>query len=149
MKKASPVSEHEVLDAARVLETNPKNRVARYRDAALTGAVGKPLVHVMGRGARAAATAAPGSRLRAAVKGMASVNKADIAQHVTEGAVGGSAIRAAQEGMEVGRAKKKIHSFLNEKTAAEAFKGNIQQLSDRVRKQKLPPIASPDFDFEV
>lgn len=154
-KTASAVSADEALDASRVLESHPKNRIAGYRDAAIVGGAGNPLVRAAGRAASAAA--APGSkgkRLAAAAKGFASTDRSQLAQHMTEGVLGGGALKAVQGGLEVGRAKRKIMGFLgqekkSEQKLAEAFKGTIRKMSDKVTKQKLPPVEAPDFDLEV
>lgn len=118
-KKLAAVRVGEVLDAANVLEQDPRTRMQRYRNSAVAGGVLKPVVHGVGRAAERMALAPKGQRLQAGVRGLVSANRGDLAKHITEGVVGGGAIRAAQEGLEIGQAKKKVRSFLNEPKTAE------------------------------
>lgn len=130
-KTAAEVRVNEALDAARTLQQDPRTRVARYRNAALAGGALKPVVSGIGRAAERMATAPRGQRLAAGVKGFTSINRGDLARHVAEGAAGGGGIRAVQEGLEVGQAKKKVTKFLNQpepKIAAKAKGGALSHL---------------------
>lgn len=113
-KTAAEVRVNEALDAARTLQQDPRTRVARYRNAALTGGTLNPVVRGIGRAAERMATAPRGQRLAAGAKGFMSTNRGELAKHVVEGAAGGGGIRAVQEGLEVGQAKKKVTKFLNQ-----------------------------------
>lgn len=113
-KTAAEVRVNEALDAARTLQQDPRTRVARYRNAAVTGGALKPVVHGIGRIAEAVATAPRGGRLAAVGRAAVRTSRGELAKHVAEGAVGGGGIRAVQEGLEVGQAKKKVTKFLNQ-----------------------------------
>lgn len=140
---ASPVRTSEALDAARVLEQDPRTRFQRYRNAALTGGTLNPVVRGIGRAAEALVMAPKGQRLRKAGRALLPTNRGELARQVTEGVVGGGGVRAAQEGLEIGQARRKVVNYLNtpEKTAG--------QLAPAKTRLPLKAIASPDFDFEV
>jgi hypothetical protein len=46
--------------------------------------------------------------------------RGELAKHVFEGGLGGAAVNASREGLEVGRAKRKAQAFLGDKTASAA-----------------------------
>lgn len=115
-KKEAEVRMTEALDAAKVLDQDPRTRMARYRNAAMTGGALKPLVHGVGRAAEAVATAPRGQRIVAGGRALVRSSRGELAKHVAEGAIGGGGIKAVQEGLEVGQAKKKITRFVNEPT---------------------------------
>lgn len=130
-KTAAEVRVNEALDAARTLQQDPRTRVARYRNAAVTGGTLNPVVRGIGRAAERMATAPRGQRLAAGAKGLLATNRGELARHVAEGAVGGGGVRAVQEGLEVGQAKKKVTKFLNQpepKIAAKAKGGALSHL---------------------
>jgi hypothetical protein len=170
-KKTAAAGLHDALDAAKTLEAVPKSRSAKYRDAGAVGGAMSPLVRAVGRATEGAALARPGGRLRGAIEGVRRTNRGELARHVTEGALGAGGVRAVQEGVEVGKAKRTIHSYLrsSEKTAAlyrlkvavarckaleprrtgKDKKAAIGPAKAPPKLRPLPPIASPDFDFEV
>jgi hypothetical protein len=57
--------------------------------------------------------------------------------------VGGGGVRAAQEALEIGQAKKKVISYLGTPPKQAA------QLAPAKTRLPLRAVASPDFDFEV
>jgi hypothetical protein len=128
---AAEVRVNEALDAARTLQQDPRTRVARYRNAAMTGGTLNPVVRGIGRAAERMATAPRGQRLAAGAKGLLATNRGELARHVAEGVVGGGGVRAVQEGLEVGQAKKKVTKFLNQpepKIAAKAKGGGLAHI---------------------
>jgi len=143
-KTAAEVRVNEALDAARTLQQDPRTRVARYRNAALAGGALKPVVSGIGRAAERMATAPRGQRLAAGVKGLTSINRGDLARHVAEGVAGGGGIRAVQEGLEVGQAKKKVTKFLNQPEPKIAAKGGA--LSHLVKAHWRRKKAAADKD---
>lgn len=132
-KTAAEVRVNEALDAARTLQQDPRTRLARYRNAAVTGGALKPVVHGIGRVAEAVATAPRGGRLAAVGRAAVRTSRGELAKHVAEGAVGGGGIRAVQEGLEVGQAKKKVTKFLNQPEPKIAGKSKSGPLSHIVK----------------
>lgn len=117
IKKA--VSEDDALHAAKTL-THSKGRVRRYVEGGAIGGLANPALRAAGRGIEAAVNAPKGSGgwragfARAAIK---SVNKGEMARHITEGALAGGGVQAIREGVELGRAKKTVKNFLSERRA--------------------------------
>lgn len=117
-KKKAEVSTREALDAAKVLDTDPKTRFQRYRDGTVIGGTMSPVVRAVGRGVEAAVMAPKGQRLRAISRGFTNTNKGELARHVTEGVIGGGGVKAVQEGLEVGRARKKLVQYIGSEKQA-------------------------------
>ena len=92
-----------------------------------------------------------GSRMRAAIGGFRNTNKGEIVRHALEGGIGGAAVKSVPETLEVGRAKRKAHEFLdNEKTSAfEQSLGKVAKKLQPVRLSRLPPIVENDLDYEI
>lgn len=114
-QKKAAVSEREAIDALHVLEKDPRTRAQHYRDAALVGGSMSPVVRALGRGVAGAAAAGVGGPKARAVafgKGVLRTNQGELARHVTEGLLGAGGVKAVQEGVEVGRAKKKLVKFV-------------------------------------
>lgn len=116
IKKA--VSEDEALDAAKRLSEGRKSRVRRYAEGGVIGGLVNPALRAAGRGVEAVVNAPKGSGgwrvgfARAAVKG---VSKGELARHLTEGALAGGGVQAIREGVELGKAKKTVKSFVSDR----------------------------------
>lgn len=116
--KLSGVSLEEAELAAQTLQKG-QGRVQRFRDAVAVGSAGSPLVRGMGRAMEAGVNAPRGQRLRHAATAFAKTNRGELARHVVEGGLGGAAVNASREGLELGRARRKAMDFLrSDKTAA-------------------------------
>jgi hypothetical protein len=115
--KVSAVSVEDAEQAANVLQRS-RGRGARFRDSALAGGTLSPIVRGVGRAVEKGIAAPRGQRLRAAAKGFASTNRAELGKHIVEGGLGGAVVAQGREGLEVGRARRNAMSFLSGKTAS-------------------------------
>jgi hypothetical protein len=146
-KKTASVSTREALDAAKVLDTDPRTRVQRYRDASIIGGTMSPVVRAVGRGVEGAVNGAGRGRVGVAkgfVQGLAKTNRGEIARHVTEGVIGGGGVKAVQEGREISRARKKIVEYIGSDKVAELAPNKTLR-----RLGKLPPIVDEIGDEEI
>ncbi len=113
IKKA--VSEEEALDAAKMLST--KGRTRRYAEGGLIGGTTYPLVSAAGEMAKGVAAHSGSGKLRAGVTAARSALKGpEVAKSLTRGAFGGGVIQAVREGLEMGKAKKTVRQFVDERT---------------------------------
>lgn len=113
IKKA--VSEEEAIEAARRLSENRKNRVRRYVESGTIGGAAYPIISAAGEAAGALAGRGPG-RFAAAGRAAAKVmNRTDLAKNVTRGMLGGGGVQAMREGVELGKAKKTVSSFIDDR----------------------------------
>lgn len=131
-QKKAEVSRREAIDAVKVLDKDPKTRVQHYRDAAVVGGTLSPVVRGIGRGVQAAVSTkgGPGTRAVAFGKGILDTNKGELARHMTEGMLGAGGVKAVQEGVEVGRAKKKLVRYVEaESKVAEQQKEAIDPVA--------------------
>jgi hypothetical protein len=109
------VSEDEALDAAKMLSV--KGRARRYAEGATIGGASYPLIAAAGEAAKTVAEHSGSGRLRAVGAAARGALKApEVARSVTRGALGGGVIQAVREGVEMGRAKKTVKKFVNERT---------------------------------
>lgn len=113
IKKA--VSEDEALDAAKMLST--KGRARRYVEGGMIGGASYPIISAAGEAAKGLTAHSGSGKLRAAGAAARAVLKGpEVAKSVTRGAMGGGVIQAVREGVELGRAKKTVRQFIDERT---------------------------------
>lgn len=128
--KTAAVSIDDAQEAARVLESS-KGRFRRFRDASIVGGVMSPLVRGVGRAAESAVMAPKGQRLQAAVRGVKGTsagdirgfmgsNRGEVTKHIFEGGLGGAAVNASREGLELGRARRQAQQFVQTNKTATA-----------------------------
>lgn len=161
---APPPSVEDAEQAAQVLQRS-RGRGARYRDAMVAGGALRPLVRGLANAAEAAATAPKGGRLRGALRGVSAggkdvkgfvggFNRPQLARDIVEGGIGGAAINAGREGLEVGRAKRTARDFLahDQQKLAAGLTKSIQHYSSKLRPvptSKLSPIIDQDIEYEI
>jgi hypothetical protein len=117
IKKA--VSEDEALDAAKMLST--KGRLRRYVEGGLIGGMSYPVISAASEAAKGFTAHSGPGKLRAARAAARAVLKGpEIAKSVTRGVMGGGVIQAVREGIELGRAKKTVRQFIDERTKGSA-----------------------------
>lgn len=115
LKKA--VDEDEAMDAAKLL--SEKGRTRRYAEGGAIGGIAAPLVSAAGEAARGFAAHVGQGKVRAALEaGKAALKGPELAKAVTSGALGGGVIQAVREGVELGKAKRKVQDFINERRGA-------------------------------
>lgn len=112
IKKA--VSEDDALDAAKMLST--KGRARRYVEGGVIGGAAYPLTAAAGEVAGALAGHGSGKLRAAGAAAKATFKRPELAKSVTRGALGGGVIQAVREGVELGRAKNTVRSFVEERT---------------------------------
>lgn len=165
-KTAAPVSDDQAQYAAHVLE---KNRGAgrRFAEGAAIGSVANPIRRIVGEGVKEFAEhrgplrqrfgAALGQAAQASVKPTGirkMVQPGEVAKSVFEGGVAGTGIKAIQEGLEVGRAKRTAKGYLaQQQKLASGLRMSLSKLAAKVQPsvklRPLKPIANNDYDFEV
>lgn len=106
------VSDEEALEAARALSEPPSSRARRYAQGAGVGAVASPAMEVAGNAAKALAG---GKGVRgAAAAAKDSLRKTELARFVTKGVLGGGAVQAMRENVQLSSAKKTVEDYLKE-----------------------------------
>lgn len=111
------VSEDEALAAADTLSQH--RPVSRYLTSAGLGAVAVPTTKAIGRAVEGGLAAAPGQRAAGALKAVLTRTGPELAREVTEGALGGGAVRAVGEGLDVARARHTALKFLRDRQQPE------------------------------
>lgn len=106
------VDEEEALEAAKKLTYGSKGRARRYGATAAIGGALAPVVTLGGNFAEAAAT--KGVRRGAVDAVKKTFTKPSIARDVARGALGGGVIQASREGVELGRAKRTVNTFIEQ-----------------------------------
>lgn len=114
--KLAEVSEDEALASAKILSEGKRSRLRRYVDSGTVGGVLTPAVDTVGNFVHAAANAKK-SPLAAGVAGVKAMKRGDVARSVTKGILGGAAVRAGQEGMQLQRAKDTYNRFMRQEGA--------------------------------
>jgi hypothetical protein len=115
IKKA--VSDDEALDAAKML--SQKGRVRRYAEHGAIGGLAYPIIGAAGDAAGRVAEHAGSGKLRAAgTAARAALRAPELVKNVTRGVLSGGVVQAAREGVEVGKAKKTVRSFIEERKTA-------------------------------
>lgn len=113
MKKA--VSEDEALDAAKMLSV--KGRARRYAEGAAIGGITYPVVSAAGELAKGVTAHTGSGKVKAGITAArAALARPEVAKSLTRGALGGGVIQAVREGVELGKAKKTVRSFIDERT---------------------------------
>ena len=158
-----PPSVEDAEQAAQVLQRS-RGRGARYRDATLAGGALRPLVRGLANAAEAAASAPKGGRLRGALRGVkmqgkdvkgftGGLTRPQLARDFVEGGLGGAALNAGREGLEVGRAKRTARSFLagDSQKLAQGLARSISSLPKTrpIPLRPLGPLIDPEIEYEV
>ena len=115
-----------------------------YRDATIAGGGLRPFVRGIGNAVEAAVTAPKGKRLGAALRGAGDVKGfrgaftgPRLARDVVEGGLGGAAINAGREGLELGRAKRTARDFLHSDKMASVMSNAVNTVRSVGKKQIL------------
>jgi len=106
------VSDEDALEAAKALSESTGSRARRYAQGAGIGAVASPAMEVAGNAAKALAG---GKGLRGAASAARdTVRKPELARFVTKGVLGGGAVQAVRENVQLSNAKKTVSDYLKE-----------------------------------
>jgi hypothetical protein len=108
------VSEEEALEAAKALSEPERQRTKRYAISGAIGGVASPVIGFAGEAAKALA-GPKGGRLSGVVKAFhAERALPELSKNVTKGVLGGGAVQALREHVQLQEAKKKYQDFLKE-----------------------------------
>lgn len=141
MKKA--VEEDEALDAAKLL--SQKGRMRRYAEGGAIGGITYPLVNAAGEAAKGFAAHAGQGKLRAAAHAAKAVlTKPELAKNITRGTLGGGVIQAVREGVEMGKAKRKVRDFISERTGKTSAKNTKPGITKEFRDQERRALRELD-----